>query len=175
MSYPSNLTSLLLFAQCSFHPQRLYAWQGEKCMQIWLSLCSLWQADGCLSSILKPDSYKNLSATLVGFGAKTVAIEWGTPRQNKYDCKIIWVLAGKFRAQVRSRLGTNLRFLDTKADCKVIWCPLMARILLTKMLWTLTPKMFTTSANKLSSSSIVLFSSIILVFWLDWLDISLPG
>jgi len=32
------------------------------------------QAGGCTSSVLKCDSSENLPATLVGFGAKTVAV-----------------------------------------------------------------------------------------------------
>lgn len=77
-------------------------------------------------------------------------------------------MAREGKAQSLHGLGTNPRLVG-EAYCKVIWCPLMARMLLTKIFRRthFNPEAVTVIADELSSSGIVLFSSISLVGSLD--------
>lgn len=89
---------------------------------------------GCASSTQKCDSLENLPTTQAGFGARTV--EWRTLRHKKYDTKTSCVAAQEGRAQP-AWAGYKSQTRGREADCKVIWCPLMARMLLIKVIqWT---------------------------------------
>lgn len=68
-----------------------------------------WPGGGCASSTQKCDSSENLPVTLVGFGAKTVAVEWRTLRHNKFDTKTFCVVAREGWAQSLHGLGANPR------------------------------------------------------------------
>lgn len=76
-----------------------------------------WPEGGCASSTQKCDRLENLPVTLVGFGAKTVAVERRTLR-HKFDTKTFCLEAREGRAQPLHGLGANSRLLGARQIVK---------------------------------------------------------